>query len=357
MPTTSPPSWQLVPAACDVLVTNACNAACDFCSFARQKHVHNTRGWIERSELARALPILHTRGIRYLNFQGGEPLLHPEVDGLVADAHAAKMRPTIITNGWLLPNKLESLINAGLHTLLISIDSHSMAEHERNRGLPRLGDRIRDGLRLARKAGLPTIASVTINRLLCFEELPALLRELDFDAVRFTYPRRQKLGSTSLVYEENSKLIDFSDAELIEGLKAVERFRKHFRVMNPKAGLEEIERHIRGEVERFACVGGYKYFYLDWDLNIWRCEAWSEPMGSVFDFETIPDQRDHCTACMTACYRDASVLMHAGVAATDAVRALVNGEVGQAARLMFRRSVAESLGAVAGNLGMIKRLA
>ena len=163
-----------------VLVTNAGNAACDFCSFARQKHVHNSRGWIERSELARALPILHTRGIRYLNFQGGEPLLHPEVDGLIADAHAAKMRPTIITNGWLLPNKLESLINPGLHTLLISIDSHSMAEHERNRGLPRLGDRIRDGLQLARQARLPTIASVTIIRLLCFEKLPALLRELDF---------------------------------------------------------------------------------------------------------------------------------------------------------------------------------
>ena len=60
---------------------------------------------------------------------------------------------------------------------------------------------------------------------------------------------------------------------------------------------------------------------------------------------------------MTACYRDASLLMHAGVAATDAARALVNGEVGRAVRLMVRRSVAESLGAVAGNLRMIKRLA
>src|SRR5215470_4359162 len=96
----------LVPAVCDVSVTNVCNATCDFCSFAHDKDFVHDRRWIDRASLARALPILVRRGIRYINFQGGEPLLHPEIDGLVADSSAAGLRPAVITNGWLLPSKV-----------------------------------------------------------------------------------------------------------------------------------------------------------------------------------------------------------------------------------------------------------
>jgi len=348
--------WQLMPAACDVSVTNACNAACDFCSFARNKHRVERRRWIDRGGLARALPILYRRGIRYLNFQGGEPLMHREIQQLVADARAAGMRPTIITNGWFLPQKLPGLIAAGLNSLLVSIDSHSMALHENNRGLPGLGQRLGAGLKLAREAGLSPIASVTMSRLVEYDKLPELLKPLGFDAVTFCYPRRAALGSSSLIYEQNSDLLKFEDGELIAALSEIRALKRNFRVLNSSAALGEIERHIRGEPECFPCVGGHKYFYLDWDLNIWRCEDWKEPMGSVFDFERIPDQRDRCTACMISCYRDTSVLMHAGIALADAARALAQGRVEQATGLLARRSVGRSLGAVTENLGQLTRM-
>src|SRR5262245_21045404 len=124
----------LVPAVCDVSVTNVCNATCDFCSYAYNKQLIKDKRWIERVDFARALPILYRRGIRYISFQGGEPLLHPEIDRLVAETYAAGIRPVLITNGWLLPQKIEELIAARLGTLLVSIDSHSLADHERNRG-------------------------------------------------------------------------------------------------------------------------------------------------------------------------------------------------------------------------------
>jgi MoaA/NifB/PqqE/SkfB family radical SAM enzyme len=89
---------QLVPAVCDVSVTNACNAACDFCSYARDKGVVRDQRWVDAKKFAEALPILYRRGIRYVNFQGGEPLLHPAIDRLVADARAAGIRPAVITN-------------------------------------------------------------------------------------------------------------------------------------------------------------------------------------------------------------------------------------------------------------------
>jgi len=58
---------------------------------------------------------------------------------------------------------------------------------------------------------------------------------------------------------------------------------------------------------------------------------------------------------MMAC--DTSTLMHAAVAVSDAAAAAAQGRLGEAVQLVFRRSVALSLGAVASELGQISRLA
>jgi MoaA/NifB/PqqE/SkfB family radical SAM enzyme len=347
---------RLVPAVCDVSVTNVCNATCDFCSFAHDKDFVRERRWIDQAALARALPILHRRGIRYLTFQGGEPLLHPAIERLVADAREAGMRPAVITNGWLLPQRIGALLRAGLQMLLVSIDSHSLDDHERNRGLRGLGEKIRAGVAMARQEGIPTFASVTVSRLVKYESLPAVLGDLGFDAAIFSYPRTKPFESSSLVFSESSSLIDFESGELIDALDEIKTLKRRFRILNPVASIEDVQRHIRGEEEVFPCIAGHKYFYLDWNLDIWRCEAWSEPLGSVFDLDHIEDRRDRCNACTMACYRDNSVLMHVGVALEDAAVGVIEGRLGDAVRAIFRRSVASSVRAVAGNAAEVSRL-
>lgn len=348
---------RVLPAICDVSVTNVCNATCDFCAYAHDKGVVRDRRWIDRARLAEALPILHRRGVRYVNFQGGEPLLHPAIDVLVADVRANDMRPALITNGWLLPEKIERLASAGLATLLVSLDSHSMAAHEHNRGLRGVGERIRKGVAAARRQGITTISVVTVNHLVNYEQLPALLNDLGFDAVSFSYPRKEPFGSSSLVYGSDSKLVDFTSDQLLAALDAIKSLKSKFPVMNPTAALDDIKRYVRGEEQLIACVGGYKYFYLDWNLQIWRCEAWHEPLGSVFDLDRIADRRDRCTACIQNCYRDTSTLMYAGVAVADAVAEASHGRFRKAASHLFRRSVAQSMRSVVEEATIIRRLA
>ena len=58
-----------------------------------------------------------------------------------------------------------------------------------------------------------------------------------------------------------------------------------------------------------------------------------------------------------ACYRNASMLMHAAVAATDATRAVAAGQIGAAAAAPFRRSVAQSLWALIEETPRMRRLA
>jgi hypothetical protein len=183
-----------------------------------------------------------------------------------------------------------------------------------------------------------------------YEDLPATLQRLGFDDVSFSYPRREPFGSSSLVYDNQSKLIDLDRDELLEALAAIRQLKKQFPVFNPAASLDEVGRFVRGEKQTIPCVGGYKYFYLDWNLDIWRCEAWSEPMGSVFDLDRIPDQRDRCNACMMACYRNASMLMHAPIAMSDAAHAFAAGHFGKAIALLFQPGVARSIWALTNEL-------
>lgn len=345
-----------IPAVCDVSVTNACNANCSFCSFARSKGYSQPKVWIDAEKFIDALPIMHRRGIRHLTFQGGEPLLHPEIAVLVSQASAAGMEVGVITNGFLLPQHIESLAQGGLSFLHVSIDSHSMDTHERNRGLLGLGARVREGLVHARRAGLLTFASVTISRLVDFDKLPPLLLDLGFEGIVFSYPRRENMALSPLGFGSETPLTDYQGRELAAVYESIKKLKKIMPILNPTVGLEEMARRARGEKERFSCVGGHKYFCLDWNLDIWRCEHWSGPLGSVFDLDQIPDTRDHCTACTINCYRDASVLMHAGIVAGDAIQALTSGRIARSMKLLTQRTFLLSLLAIADELPLIMRL-
>lgn len=349
-------SAAFIPAVLDFSVTDFCQADCDFCGFARSKMRGKPRRFADSAAFTSALPILARRGIRYLNFQGGEPLLHPRIITMVAATRQAGLKPSLITNGWKLPERANALADAGLQNLLVSIDSADMAAHDRNRGLRGGSGRIERGVARIKARGVPVVASVTVSKLVDFDALPATLRRLGFDAVTFSYPRKEPFGSSSLVYGDHSDLVDFTDEELDVALEAILRLKRRFPVLNPAASIRDIQRHVRGAAEHFACIGGFKYFYMDWRLDLWRCEAWREPAGSVFDFDRIADDRTPCTACIMSCYRDTTVLMHAGVAAADAAEALARAKPLAAARAFLTPSVAESIGATVAELGLLTSL-
>jgi len=57
-------------------------------------------------------------------FSGGEPMLHPDLDALIAHIRARGMMAGLITNGYfLVPKRIEELNRVGLDFLQISIDN------------------------------------------------------------------------------------------------------------------------------------------------------------------------------------------------------------------------------------------
>jgi len=346
------------PAICNIAVTNACNAKCGFCNFAAGKIPFAHLRYLNAAQFGDALDILRQRDIRYLSFFGGEPLLHPDLPSMIAGAAERGMGTAVITNGWLLPARLDQLAAAGLRTVYVSIDAADIATHEANRHLTGLGERIRKSTARMANLGVTALAQVTMSKLIGdYCTLVPLLQELGFDAVAFSYPQGKRLGSSSLAWSDTSTLVDFTPDELIEAFESVDRLRSVFTVNNPQESVADMKRHLRGEKERFVCYGGYKGFYMDWNYDVWRCDSWSERMCSVWDFLDTPAVRDGCTACIADCYRDSSVMLHFAVSLGDALDRVAQGRLITAFKHLADKRNLRSANAIAGNLPVVTRLA
>lgn len=107
------------PIVAQIIPIRRCNLACTYCNeFDKDSAPVPTEVMLHRIDKLGEL------GTSIITFSGGEPTLHPDLDGLIARAREHDAIATIITNGYLLtPDRIKRLNKAGLDYLQISIDN------------------------------------------------------------------------------------------------------------------------------------------------------------------------------------------------------------------------------------------
>lgn len=322
--------WRLLaqggPGFCQIALTNACNARCRFCSFP--KVPPDSQVMADLGGLLKGLSALKAAGVKFLSLTGGEPLLYPGLLPFLARARDLGVKTILCTNGSLLTAAgIRELQAAGLETLIISIDAASPACHDAHRGLPGLTAHIREMLPHLKAVGLPPVASVTLSRLV---GNPAALLDslagLGFQRVTFSYPINQ-LNSSYLGFADHYT-VDFTPGELydwfvqLKGLKDT----SPLNILNPRLGMTDLQRQLEGRPVRFPCLAGYKYFFVDWHLKVYRCHYLAEVLGPLEEIHHLPPIRDGCTACTIECYREPSIFQYVAVSVADALAAWQRGE-------------------------------
>ena len=329
-------------------ITNICNAKCDFCGFAVDRFDPKQRRSVSLEEAKDVIDICRRNHIGYLLFVGGEPLVHKDLRAMVRYAAQCGIHPMICTNGSLWTDEnIRLLAREGLSSVIMSIDSEDVRRHEQNRGLPDVCRKIQRANAAFAELGIQTTASVTASKLIQdWEKLPEFLATLGFRSCTFSYPLTA-LGSSYLSFS-NSNLVSYRTEELIEVFERMKRLKRTsgFPVVNPSESMTEMQRHLRGEREKFGCLGGHKYFYLDWNLNLYRCHYWETPMCNIYEFDQSKLIRDGCTRCMIDCYRDPSVMQFVAISASDAFQNFKRGRWLRAAGNIFDRRNLTSLKAV-----------
>lgn len=91
-------------------------------------------------------------GVRFVDFTGGEPLLHPELAEMLAFAKQIGLQTSVTTNGELYPQRAAEL--QGLVDYLhFSLDSSEAAQHDRIRRRGGLFQRVLQSIDIAGKLG------------------------------------------------------------------------------------------------------------------------------------------------------------------------------------------------------------
>ncbi len=96
-----------------------CNLACTYCN-----EFDDVSDPVPLEEMLRRIDHLGRLGTSVITISGGEPLLHPELDQIIARIRRTGAIAGMITNGYLLmPDRIHRLNKAGLDHMQISIDN------------------------------------------------------------------------------------------------------------------------------------------------------------------------------------------------------------------------------------------
>src|SRR5262249_9104035 len=107
------------PVDVQIIPMRRCNLACTYCN-----EFDDFSKPVPIEEMYRRLDHLASLGTSIVTISGGEPLLHPELDDIIACIRRHGMIAGLITNGYLLTaERIQRLNRAGLDHLQISIDN------------------------------------------------------------------------------------------------------------------------------------------------------------------------------------------------------------------------------------------
>ena len=107
------------PVLAHIIPTRRCNLSCTYCN-----EYDDFSKPVPAAEMYRRIDKLADLGTSIISMSGGEPLLHPELDDLIARVRSHGCISGMITNGYLLmPDRIKRLNRAGLEHMQISIDN------------------------------------------------------------------------------------------------------------------------------------------------------------------------------------------------------------------------------------------
>ena len=172
-------------------LTQRCNLACEHCYMdARQRGVAQ-EGELTTAETQELLDEIGGRAPgTIIVLTGGEPLMRPDLESLVAAGGRAGLRMVVGTNGLLLTEpRIRQLKGAGLEGVGISLDSVRADLHDGFRGLPGAFEKTCRAFRLCGQQNLHAQLHCTVTRanLSELEAMVALGRELGATIVNFFF--------------------------------------------------------------------------------------------------------------------------------------------------------------------------
>ncbi|NUO46752.1 MAG: radical SAM protein [Streptomyces sp.] len=154
-------------------ITFRCNSLCGYCNVWQDDKF---KGYEELTldKARQILDELYELGVRYVDFTGGEPVLHPHIDGIVQYAKSLGMAVEITSNGIRFAKHIDAIVPY-VDTMNVSLDTLRADRYRQIRGVPTL-DRALDVIEKVIATGTGNLKLICVVTRENVDEIPDLLR-------------------------------------------------------------------------------------------------------------------------------------------------------------------------------------
>jgi len=143
-----------------VSLTDRCNFRCFYCLPHGEPPIAPKEQMLSYEEIEYVCDIFVSLGIEKIRLTGGEPMLRRDIETIISKLSLLKKSGltdlALTTNGYFLPDRAQSLKDAGLDRVTISLDSLKQDVFKRMTGVDVL-DRVLAGIAATKAAGLKPI--------------------------------------------------------------------------------------------------------------------------------------------------------------------------------------------------------
>jgi cyclic pyranopterin phosphate synthase len=151
-----------------ISVTDRCNFRCTYCMpkevYGRDHRFLDRRELLTFEEITRVSRTFVSLGTRKLRITGGEPLVRRDLERLIAQLAELGVELTLTTNASLLAAKAQSLADAGLDRITVSLDALDDPTFRALNDVDFPVERVLEGIDAASAAGLPVKVNAVVKR-------------------------------------------------------------------------------------------------------------------------------------------------------------------------------------------------
>ena len=220
-----------------ISVTDRCNFRCTYCMpktvFGKDYRFLDRKELLTFEEITRVAAASVEVGVSKIRLTGGEPLLRVGIESLIEMLSALPVDLTLTTNASALPKKAQSLKDAGLKRITVSLDSLDDAIFKSMNDVDFPVSRVLEGIEAAQSVGMPVKVNCVVKRGINEHQVVELARHFRGTGHILRFIEYMDVGATN-----GWRLDDVVSAAEIVALIGAE------------FPLEPAEENYRGEVAR-----------------------------------------------------------------------------------------------------------
>jgi MoaA/NifB/PqqE/SkfB family radical SAM enzyme len=256
-----------VPYQAYVAMTSACPYRCPHCSYGRR-----STSQLPTNHILKMIRDLKSLGGAIIGFTGGEPLLHKDLEVCVAAA-APQLTTVLFTTGYHLDaERAQKLAQAGIGTVVISLESTNPKYHDIVRGKSESYEEALAAIQICTDTGIYTAIETIGTREKIqtgeLDDIYELGRRLHVGEIRILSPVAAGLwaGHPEVMLQP-------------EELDVLKKF--HIRHNRSSEGpCVASSAYIESEL-MFGCNGGYHHLYVDAAGEVSPCDLTPLSFGNI----------------------------------------------------------------------------